>query len=134
MIPGRLAERVRLIFAKTCSPLPVSPMQPPPPSILTVQGLYWQEGFRFRDATLDAQEGDPHDHTQGRRPLCSHPRHADRRQRPQLSTSRNSLPTPPPSIVNEAAVAALGVKDPLHLILYNHAICSRPSPIMSSES
>jgi putative ABC transport system permease protein len=87
------------------------------PDILTVQGLYWQEGW-FRDATLDA-----------RKAIIMTTLRVDDHYVPtlgmQIVKGRNinlaQFPTDSTAIIlNEAAVAALGVKDPLHLILYNH--------------
>ncbi len=87
------------------------------PDILTVQGLYWQEGW-FRDATLDA-----------RKAILMTTLRVDDHYVPtlgmQIVKGRNinleQFPTDSTAIIlNEAAVSALGVKDPLRLILYNH--------------
>jgi putative ABC transport system permease protein len=87
------------------------------PDILTVQDLYWQEGW-FRDASLDARKSilmttlrvdDHYIPTLGMQIVKG--RNIDLAQFPTDSTA---------IILNEAAVATLGVKDPLNLILYNH--------------
>jgi len=87
------------------------------PDILTVQDLYWQEGW-FRDASLDARKAilmttlrvdDHYVPTLGMQIVKG--RNIDLAQFPTDSTA---------IILNEAAVATLGVKDPLNLILYNH--------------
>jgi putative ABC transport system permease protein len=87
------------------------------PDIPTVDGQYWQEGW-FRDATLDARKAilmttlrvdDHYVPTLGMQIVKG--RNIDLAQFPTDSTA---------IILNEAAVATLGVKDPLHLILYNH--------------
>jgi putative ABC transport system permease protein len=87
------------------------------PDILTVQDLYWQEGW-FRDASLDARKSilmttlrvdDHYVPTLGMQIVKG--RNIDLAQFPTDSTA---------IILNEAAVATLGVKDPLNLILYNH--------------
>ncbi len=48
------------------------------------------------------------------------PPSAWRSSKAATSTSRIFLPNSTAILLNEAAVATLGVKDPLHLILYNH--------------
>ncbi|MDO6432767.1 ABC transporter permease [Flavitalea sp. BT771] len=87
------------------------------PDILTVQDLYWQEGW-FRDASLDARKAiimttlrvdDHYVPTLGMQIVKG--RNIDLAQFPTDSTA---------ILLNEAAVAMLGVKDPLNLILYNH--------------
>jgi len=87
------------------------------PDILTVQDLYWQEGW-FRDASLDARKAtimttlrvdDHYVPTLGMQIVKG--RNIDLAQFPTDSTA---------IMLNEAAVATLGVKDPLNLILYNH--------------
>jgi putative ABC transport system permease protein len=87
------------------------------PDILTVQDLYWQEGW-FRDASLDARKAilmttlrvdDHYVPTLGMQIVKG--RNIDLAQFPTDSTA---------ILLNEAAVATLGVKDPLSLILYNH--------------
>lgn len=87
------------------------------PDILTVQDLYWQEGW-FRDASLDARKSilmttlrvdDHYVPTLGMQIVKG--RNIDLAQFPTDSTA---------IILNESAVATLGVKDPLNLILYNH--------------
>ncbi|KAA9037985.1 FtsX-like permease family protein [Ginsengibacter hankyongi] len=87
------------------------------PDILTVQDLYWQEGW-FRDASLDARKSilmttlrvdDHYIPTLGMQIVKG--RNIDLAQFPTDSTA---------IILNEAAVATLGVKDPLNLVLYNH--------------
>ncbi|MDP4260602.1 MAG: ABC transporter permease [Bacteroidota bacterium] len=80
-------------------------------------GQYWQEGW-FPDATLDAQKAtlmttlrvdDHYVPTLGMQIVKG--RNFDLAQFPTDSTA---------IVLNEAAVATLGVKDPLSLILYNH--------------
>jgi len=88
------------------------------PDIPTVGGdQYWQEGW-FRDASLDARKSilmttlrvdDHYVPTLGMQIVKG--RNFDFAQFPTDSTA---------IILNEAAVATLGVKDPLNLILYNH--------------
>ncbi|HTI94608.1 MAG TPA: ABC transporter permease [Puia sp.] len=87
------------------------------PDILTVQDLYWQEGW-FRDASLDARKSilmttlrvdDHYVPTLGMQIVKG--RNIDLAQFPTDSTA---------ILLNEAAVATLGVKDPLNLNLYNH--------------
>jgi putative ABC transport system permease protein len=88
------------------------------PDIPTVGGgQYWQEGW-FRDASLDARKAtlmttlrvdDHYVPTLGMQIVKG--RNFDLAQFPTDSTA---------IILNEAAVATLGVKDPLNLILYNH--------------
>jgi putative ABC transport system permease protein len=87
------------------------------PDILTVQDLYWQQGW-FRDASLDARKAilmttlrvdDHYVPTLGMQIVKG--RNIDLAQFPTDSTA---------ILLNEAAVATLGVKDPLNLILYNH--------------
>lgn len=88
------------------------------PDVPTVGGdQYWQEGW-FREASLDARKSNimttlrVDDHyvpTLGMQIVKG--RNFDLAQFPTDSTA---------IIINEAAVATLGVKDPLHLILYNH--------------
>lgn len=87
------------------------------PDIPTVDGQYWQEGW-FRDATLDA-----------RKSILMTTLRVDDHYIPtlgmQMIKGRNfdlaHFPTDSTAILlNEAAVATLGVKDPLNLILYNH--------------
>jgi putative ABC transport system permease protein len=87
------------------------------PDIPTVDGQYWQEGW-FPDASLDARKAiimttlrvdDHYIPTLGMQMIKG--RNFDLAQFPTDSTA---------IILNEAAVATLGVKDPLNLILYNH--------------
>jgi len=88
------------------------------PDIPTVGGdQYWQEGW-FREASLDARKSNimttlrVDDHyvpTLGMKIVKG--RNFDLAQFPTDSTA---------ILLNEAAVATLGVKDPLNLILYNH--------------
>ncbi|MBS1525723.1 MAG: ABC transporter permease [Bacteroidetes bacterium] len=87
------------------------------PDLPTVDGQYWQQGW-FPDASLDARKAilmttlrvdDHYVPTLGMRIVKG--RNFDLAQFPTDSTA---------IILNEAAVAALGVKDPLKLILYNH--------------
>ncbi|SEN41876.1 putative ABC transport system permease protein [Chitinophaga rupis] len=87
------------------------------PDIPTVDGHYWQEGW-FPDASLDARKAiimttlrvdDHYIPTLGMQMIKG--RNFDLAQFPTDSTA---------IILNEAAVAMLGVKDPLNLILYNH--------------
>jgi putative ABC transport system permease protein len=88
------------------------------PDIPTVGGdQYWQEGW-FREASLDARKSNimttlrVDDHyvpTLGMQIVKG--RNFDLAQFPTDSTA---------ILLNEAAVATLGVKDPLNLILYNH--------------
>jgi putative ABC transport system permease protein len=88
------------------------------PDLPTVGGgRYWQEGW-FPDATLDAQKAilmttlrvdDHYIPTLGMQMIKG--RNFDLAQFPTDSTA---------ILLNEAAVATLGVKDPLNLILYNH--------------
>ncbi len=83
----------------------------------TVDGQYWQMGW-FRDASLDA-----------RKAILMTTLRVDDHYVPtlgmQIVKGRNfdlaQFPTDSTAIVlNEAAVATLGVNDPLNLILYNH--------------
>lgn len=87
------------------------------PDIPTVDGQYWQQGW-FPDASLDARKAilmttlrvdDHYIPTLGMQIVRG--RNFDLAQFPTDSTA---------ILLNEAAVAALGVKDPLNLILYNH--------------
>ncbi len=87
------------------------------PDIPTVDGQYWQLGW-FRDASLDARKAmimttlrvdDHYIPTLGMQMIKG--RNFDLAQFPTDSTA---------ILLNEAAVAMLGVKDPLNLILYNH--------------
>ncbi|HVU99452.1 MAG TPA: ABC transporter permease [Puia sp.] len=88
------------------------------PDIPTVGGdQYWQEGW-FREASLDA-----------RKSILMTTLRVDGHYVPtlgmQIVKGRNidlaQFPTDSTAILlNEAAVATLGVKDPLNLILYNH--------------
>ncbi len=87
------------------------------PDIPTVDGQYWQEGW-FPDASLEAWKGiimttlrvdDHYIPTLGMQIVKG--RNFDLAQYPTDSTA---------IILNEAAVTMLRVKDPLHLILYNH--------------
>ena len=88
------------------------------PDIPTVGGgQYWQQGW-FRDASLDARKAilmttlkvdDHYVPTLGMQMIKG--RNFDLAQFPTDSTA---------ILLNEAAVAMLGVKDPLNLILYNH--------------
>ncbi|WP_431209653.1 ABC transporter permease [Puia sp. P3] len=83
----------------------------------TIDGQYWQEGW-WPDASLDARKAilmttlridDHYIPTLGMQIIKG--RNLDLAQFPTDSTA---------IILNEAAVATLGVKDPLRLILYNH--------------
>src|SRR5579859_3749852 len=85
--------------------------------IITVQDQYWQEGW-LRDASLEARKAilmttlrvdDHYVPTLGMQIVKG--RNIDLAQFP---TDSNAI------LLNEAAVATLGVKDPLKLILYNH--------------
>ncbi len=87
------------------------------PDIPTVDGQYWQEGW-FPDATLDAQKAilmttlrvdDHYISTLGMQMIKG--RNFDLAHFPTDSTA---------ILLNEAAAATLGAKDPLNLILYNH--------------
>ena len=87
------------------------------PDLPTVDGQYWQEGW-FPDASLDARKAilmttlrvdDHYVPTLGMQIVKG--RNFDLAQFPTDSTA---------IILNEAAVAMLGVKAPLKLILYNH--------------
>jgi len=87
------------------------------PDLPTVDGQYWQQGW-FPDASLDA-----------RKAILMTTLRIDDHYVPtlgmQIVKGRNlnlaQFPTDSTAIIlNEAAVAALGVKDPLKLILYNH--------------
>ncbi|MBS1663101.1 MAG: ABC transporter permease [Bacteroidetes bacterium] len=87
------------------------------PDLPTVDGQYWQQGW-FPDASLDA-----------RKAILMTTIRADDHYIPtlgmQIVKGRNfdlaQFPTDSTGILlNEAAVAMLGVKDPLKLILYNH--------------
>jgi putative ABC transport system permease protein len=87
------------------------------PDLPTVDGQYWQEGW-FQDPTLNA-----------RKSILMTTLRVDDHYVPtlgmQIVKGRNfnlaQYPTDSTAIVlNEAAVAMLGVKDPLNLILYNH--------------
>jgi putative ABC transport system permease protein len=87
------------------------------PDLPTVDGQYWQEGW-FPDASLDAQKAtlmttlrvdDHYVPTLGMQMVKG--RNFDLAHFPTDSTG---------IILNEAAIATLGVKDPLKLILYNH--------------
>lgn len=83
----------------------------------TVDGQYWQQGW-FPDASLDAQKAilmttlrvdDNYIPTLGMQIVKG--RNFDLAQ---FATDSTGI------ILNEAAIATLGVKDPLNLILYNH--------------
>lgn len=88
------------------------------PDMPTVDGQYWQEGW-FPDASLDASKA-----------IIMTTLRADDHYVPtlgmQIAEGRNfnlaQFPTDSTAIIiNEAAVAALGMKgDPLNLVLYNH--------------
>jgi putative ABC transport system permease protein len=87
------------------------------PDLPTGDGQYWQEGW-FPDASLDAQKAtlmttlrvdDHYVPTLGMQIIKG--RNFDLTQFPTDSTA---------VLLNEAAIATLGVKDPLKLILYNH--------------
>jgi putative ABC transport system permease protein len=87
------------------------------PDMPTVNDQYWQEGW-FRDALLDARKSilmttlrvdDHYVPTLGMQMVKG--RNFDLEQFPTDSTG---------IILNEAAVATLGVKNPLNLVLYNH--------------
>jgi putative ABC transport system permease protein len=87
------------------------------PDIPTADGQYWQQGW-FPNASLDARKAilmttlrvdDHYVPTLGMQIVKG--RNFDLAQFPTDSTA---------IILNEAAVAILGVKDPLNLILYNH--------------
>jgi len=87
------------------------------PDIPTVDGQYWQQGW-FPDASLDARKAilmttlrvdDHYIPTLGMQMIKG--RNFDLAQFPTDSTG---------IILNEAAIATLGVKDPLNLTLYNH--------------
>jgi putative ABC transport system permease protein len=87
------------------------------PDLPTADGQYWQEGW-FPDASLDARKAilmttlrvdDHYVPTLGMQIVKG--RNFDLAQFPTDSTA---------IMLNEAAVAALGVKDPLKLILFNH--------------
>jgi putative ABC transport system permease protein len=87
------------------------------PDLPTVDGQYWQEGW-FPDASLDARKAilmttlrvdDHYIPTLGMQMIKG--RNFDLAQFPTDSTA---------VLLNEAAVAMLGVKDPINLILYNH--------------
>jgi putative ABC transport system permease protein len=87
------------------------------PDLPTADGQYWQQGW-FPEASLDA-----------RKAILMTTLRVDDHYVPtlgmQIVKGRNlnlaKFPTDSTAIIlNEAAVAALGVKDPLNLILYNH--------------
>lgn len=87
------------------------------PDLPTIDGQYWQQGW-FPDATLDARKAilmttlrvdDHYVSTLGMRIVKG--RNINLAKFPTDSTA---------IILNEAAIAMLGVKDPLKLLLYNH--------------